>query len=90
MVNRFREPKSLGATKMDIKKLNKTIGHTLSNYQIAIDRKLSSSTVYALKLAIRELNRAKSELKQGKENAAIISVLMARNVLRFAANTSHI
>ena len=75
---------------MDIKKLNKTLGHALGNYQIAIDRKLSSSTIHALKLAIRHLNLAKSELKQGKRIDAQISVLTARNIVRLASNMSYI
>ena len=75
---------------MNMQKLNKAIGHTLANYQRATDRKLSSSTIHALKITIRHLNLAKSELKQGKRIDAQISVLTARNVLRLAANTAHI
>jgi hypothetical protein len=71
---------------MDMDRLNKAIGHALANYQRAIALKLSSSDIYAFKLAIRYLNKAKAALKAGLQFLAEGHVRTALSIVRFAAN----
>ena len=72
---------------MNMQKLNKAIGHALANYQRAIALKLSISDIYAFKLAIRYLNKAKAALKANMQDLAEGHVRIALAIVRFAANT---